>query len=146
MSLGVPELLIILAVVLLLFGATRLPKLARSLGDAKREFEKGTKGDEDAVDRPADKPTDKKESSVAYLSTNKNVPGSAGFGSSPPAGTITGVIVDDRGYIVTTGPVADSAPGLTAVLSDGRRFTGTVVRHSPDNDIVVVKIDDAAGL
>ena len=40
MNLGVAELLIILAVVLLLFGATRLPKLARSLGDAKREFEK----------------------------------------------------------------------------------------------------------
>lgn len=41
MNLGVPELLIILLVVLLLFGAARLPKLARSLGEAKREFESG---------------------------------------------------------------------------------------------------------
>jgi len=40
-GLGVPELLIILVVVLLLFGAARLPKLARSLGEAKREFDKG---------------------------------------------------------------------------------------------------------
>jgi sec-independent protein translocase protein TatA len=40
-GLGAPELLIILIVVLLLFGSTRLPKLARSLGQAGREFKKG---------------------------------------------------------------------------------------------------------
>ena len=44
-GLGAPELLIILAVVLLLFGAAKLPKLARSLGEAKKEFEKGTAED-----------------------------------------------------------------------------------------------------
>src|ERR1700733_2000419 len=36
-----PELLIVLAVVALLFGSTRLPQLARSLGSAKSEFERG---------------------------------------------------------------------------------------------------------
>ncbi len=36
-----PDILIILAIVALLFGSTRLPKLARSLGSAKAEFEKG---------------------------------------------------------------------------------------------------------
>ena len=41
MNLGVTELLIILAVLLLLFGSTRLPALAKSLGHAKREFEHG---------------------------------------------------------------------------------------------------------
>jgi sec-independent protein translocase protein TatA len=41
MNLGAPELLIILAVVLLLFGSTRLPKLARSFGQASKEFKKG---------------------------------------------------------------------------------------------------------
>ena len=40
-SIGAPELIIILVVVLLLFGSTRLPKLARSLGEASREFKKG---------------------------------------------------------------------------------------------------------
>jgi sec-independent protein translocase protein TatA len=44
-GLGIPELVIILAVVLLLFGSTRLPKLARSVGEAGREFRKGLDGD-----------------------------------------------------------------------------------------------------
>jgi len=35
------DLIIIAAVVLVLFGAERLPKLARSMGQAKREFEAG---------------------------------------------------------------------------------------------------------
>ena len=46
-GLGTPELLIILAVVLLLFGSTRLPKLAKSLGQASKEFKKGVDGEDD---------------------------------------------------------------------------------------------------
>ncbi len=38
---GGSELLIILVVVLVLFGASRLPKLARSLGASAKEFRKG---------------------------------------------------------------------------------------------------------
>jgi sec-independent protein translocase protein TatA len=33
-----PELLIVLAIVVLVFGGTQLPKLARSVGQAQREF------------------------------------------------------------------------------------------------------------
>jgi sec-independent protein translocase protein TatA len=47
MDLGPSELLIILAVVLLLFGGAKLPGLARSLGEAKREFHKATNSDDD---------------------------------------------------------------------------------------------------
>lgn len=39
---GTQELIIVLIIVLLLFGGAKLPKLARSLGEAKREFEKST--------------------------------------------------------------------------------------------------------
>lgn len=46
MSLGAPELLVVLVIVLLLFGAGRLPKLARSMRDARDEFEKGKNEDE----------------------------------------------------------------------------------------------------
>lgn len=40
-NLGGAELLIVLVVVLLLFGSTRLPKLARSMGQASKEFKQG---------------------------------------------------------------------------------------------------------
>ena len=41
MNIGWPEILLVLLVVLLLFGAKRLPDLARSLGKSLREFKKG---------------------------------------------------------------------------------------------------------
>ena len=37
MNFGAPELIIVLLVVLLLFGGAKLPQLARSLGQAKKE-------------------------------------------------------------------------------------------------------------
>jgi sec-independent protein translocase protein TatA len=40
---GTHELIIVAFVVLVLFGATAIPKFARSLGQAKKEFEKGVK-------------------------------------------------------------------------------------------------------
>ncbi|HKE72539.1 MAG TPA: twin-arginine translocase TatA/TatE family subunit [Acidimicrobiales bacterium] len=46
MDLGAPELLIILVVVLVLFGGAKLPKLARSLGQAQSEFRRGLKDGE----------------------------------------------------------------------------------------------------
>jgi len=52
MDVGVPELLIILAVVLLVFGSTRVPKLARALGEASREFRRGASSDDEPTDPP----------------------------------------------------------------------------------------------
>jgi sec-independent protein translocase protein TatA len=47
-NIGAPEMLIVLVVVLLLFGAAKLPKLARSLGASAKEFRKGVeKGADD---------------------------------------------------------------------------------------------------
>jgi sec-independent protein translocase protein TatA len=40
---GMPELIIILVVVVLLFGASRLPELARSVGVSMKEFKKATR-------------------------------------------------------------------------------------------------------
>lgn len=48
MMLGQPELLIILFIILILFGSSKLPELARSMGKAKSEYKKGTvEGDEE---------------------------------------------------------------------------------------------------
>lgn len=51
---GGPQLLIILAIALLLFGGTKLPKLARSLGQAQSEFRKGVSEAEGLPDTSAD--------------------------------------------------------------------------------------------
>ena len=50
-NIGGPELLIILVVVLLLFGAAKLPSLARSIGASAKEFKKGV--DEGVPDEDA---------------------------------------------------------------------------------------------
>jgi sec-independent protein translocase protein TatA len=44
-SLGGTELLIALVIILLLFGAKRIPELAKGLGSGVREFRKGTRGE-----------------------------------------------------------------------------------------------------
>lgn len=47
---GMGELVIILVIVLVLFGATRLPAIARALGRSLKEFKKGTKEIQDDID------------------------------------------------------------------------------------------------
>ncbi|MCP9947818.1 Sec-independent protein translocase subunit TatA [Actinomadura madurae] len=54
-GLGTTEILIILAVVLLLFGSTKLPQLARSLGKSARILKAETKGLHDDEDDKSDK-------------------------------------------------------------------------------------------
>ena len=50
-NIGGPEILIILVVVLLLFGAKKLPELARSIGASAKEFKKGVE-EGDLEDEP----------------------------------------------------------------------------------------------
>jgi sec-independent protein translocase protein TatA len=54
-NIGAPEIGLIVLAVLLLFGSTQLPKLARSLGQAQKEFKTGLK--EGAVDDEEDTKT-----------------------------------------------------------------------------------------
>jgi sec-independent protein translocase protein TatA len=63
-GLGAPELIIILVIVLLLFGAKKLPEMARSLGKSQREFKKGMRegaeeADEEDRDREMKQPEEK---------------------------------------------------------------------------------------
>ncbi len=55
-SLGVPELLIILLIVIIIFGASKLPQLGKGLGQGLRNFKDSVKGDEPP-------PTDKNKTS-----------------------------------------------------------------------------------
>lgn len=50
-SLGVPELVVIFLIVILLFGASRLPQIGKGLGEGIRNFKKGFKDDAAGPDR-----------------------------------------------------------------------------------------------
>ena len=60
-EIGMQEILIVAVVIILLFGASALPKMARSIGQSKSEFEKGIKegAKEDPDAKPDAKPEDK---------------------------------------------------------------------------------------
>ena len=59
-GLGYQELLVILIIVLILFGAQRLPDLARSLGSSVKEFKKGINEVKDDTNSTAKKDDEKK--------------------------------------------------------------------------------------
>ncbi len=46
LGLGLPELIIILVIILVFFGSTRLPRLSRSIGESARELRNGLAGDD----------------------------------------------------------------------------------------------------
>jgi sec-independent protein translocase protein TatA len=53
-GLGTPELIVIAVVIVLLFGATRLPQLAKALGQSKRAFKEGLdEGEKDQLPKEA---------------------------------------------------------------------------------------------
>src|ERR1700712_3687325 len=82
-GLGVPELLIILAVVLLLFGGSRLAGLGKSTGRALKEFKeetKGLRGDKDDATTPAQPPA-----ATPALGPNPGAPP-----RTAPGGTVSG--------------------------------------------------------
>lgn len=54
--LGWPEIVAILAVVLLLFGAKKLPELAKGLGSGIKEFKKASREVQDEIERSTEEP------------------------------------------------------------------------------------------
>ena len=54
-SLGVPELLIILLIVIIIFGANKLPQLGKGIGQGLRNFKDSVKGDEPPPPPPGPK-------------------------------------------------------------------------------------------
>mgnify|MGYP002136748574 CR=1 FL=1 len=57
MDLGAPELMILVLVVLVLFGGSQLPKLAKNIGKAQKEFKSAlSEAQGDAPATPADEP------------------------------------------------------------------------------------------
>jgi sec-independent protein translocase protein TatA len=53
-SLGIPELLILLAIVVLIFGVNKLPKLGKGLGEGIRNFKESVKSEKSDADKNED--------------------------------------------------------------------------------------------
>ena len=51
-GLGFPELLLILFIVIVIFGTSRIPELGKGLGEGIRNFKKALKGDKDGGPKP----------------------------------------------------------------------------------------------
>jgi sec-independent protein translocase protein TatA len=51
-NIGTPELLVILLIVLLLFGAKKIPELMQGLGKGVREFRKAARDIQDEIEKP----------------------------------------------------------------------------------------------
>ena len=58
---GLWEWIIIIAIILLLFGATKLPKLGKGLGEGIRNFKSGITGEEDEKEETGTKDKDKED-------------------------------------------------------------------------------------
>jgi sec-independent protein translocase protein TatA len=88
-QIGAPEIILILAVVVLLFGAKKLPELARGSGRALRIFKAETKGlidDDDDETTPAQQPR--------AIAPGETGPTTAG--PTHPAPTETGTVEGER--------------------------------------------------
>jgi sec-independent protein translocase protein TatA len=64
------HILIILLIVLLLFGANRIPELARSFGKGVREFKKGLEGLDEVEEEPVKKKAAARKSTAVKKSTS----------------------------------------------------------------------------
>ncbi|MFQ6614283.1 MAG: twin-arginine translocase TatA/TatE family subunit [Fidelibacterota bacterium] len=64
-NLGPGEIILIMLVILLLFGAKRLPELARGLGQGIREFKGAVEGAKQEIDKAANTPVEPPKSTGA---------------------------------------------------------------------------------
>ncbi|HVZ65230.1 MAG TPA: twin-arginine translocase TatA/TatE family subunit [Lacunisphaera sp.] len=82
-GIGGPELMMIMFIILLLFGANRLPDLAKGLGRSVREFKKAASGVEEEVRRVMEE-HDEPESPKKLPSYSGTIPAGGAAAATPP--------------------------------------------------------------
>ena len=82
-KIGMGELLVILVVVLLIFGPTKLPALARSMGQAMKEFRKGTQEVQDGLNQLSKDVMEDPKPQQAQAQPQQAAKSEAGASSSP---------------------------------------------------------------
>jgi sec-independent protein translocase protein TatA len=85
-SIGGPEVMLVLVVVLIFFGGEKLPELARGMGKAIREFKKAASDVEQEFKRAMDEPPAKPEPTLIKPAPGAVPQAPAEPGPPPPAG------------------------------------------------------------
>ncbi len=93
---GAPELIIILVVLFLLFGAKRLPDLSRSLGRSMRIFKSEVKEMKNDDSDPGPRPDPKPIEGTVHRDERDPLPQSVPTGQPMPTGQPVAPVRDDR--------------------------------------------------
>lgn len=92
-GIGGPELMMILFIILLLFGANKLPELARGMGKSIKEFKRAASGVEEqfkeALEEKHETPESKRFAPVPPKPPTTFPPYPPGSGPTPPSGTVS---------------------------------------------------------
>ncbi len=59
----------------------------------------------------------------------------------PERGTGSGIIVDDRGYILTNNHVVENAESLEVTLADKSKVPAKLIGRDPNNDLAVIRVN-----
>lgn len=62
------------------------------------------------------------------------------------SGMGTGVVLDERGYILTNHHVVDRVQGIEVLLSDGSKYPARVIQQDPSMDVALIKIEAGRSL
>ncbi|MBI2515777.1 MAG: twin-arginine translocase TatA/TatE family subunit [Opitutae bacterium] len=99
-GIGGPELMMILFIILLLFGANKLPELARGLGKSIKEFKRAASGVEeqfkDALEEKHETPESKRFAPVPPKPPTTFPPYPPGSGPAQPSGTVSQQPPDEK--------------------------------------------------
>jgi S1-C subfamily serine protease len=63
------------------------------------------------------------------------------YGPQTTEATGSGVIVDERGYILTNNHVIANAQSLTVILNDGQQYQAKVIGADPGTDLALIKVE-----